>query len=64
MKVDFSANFHPKHELFFGEGSLPTQKLENEKIKSQTSISWGIKLNKREGGVFSQTKQVSKFSFF
>ena len=64
MKVDFSANFHPKHELCLVKGLFTPQKLENEKIKSQTSISWGIKLKKREGGVFSQTKQVSKFSFF
>ena len=46
--------------MFFVDGLLTPQKLENEKIKSQISILGGIKLQK---GVFHSQNSSQNFCF-
>ena len=60
----FLCQFSSNTWMFFVEGLLTPQKLENEKIKSQISILGGIKLQKGEGGVFHRQNRSQNFRFF
>ena len=60
----FLCQFSSNTWMFFVEGLLTPQKLENEKIKSQISILGGIKLQKGEGGVFHRQSRSQNFRFF
>ena len=52
LKIDFSVNFHLTHDFLLAEALSTPQKLENAKRNLQISIQGGLKLKKREGGVF------------
>ena len=60
----FLCQFSSNTWMFFVEGLLTPQKLENEKIKSQISILGGIKLQKGEGGVFHRQNRSQNFRFY
>ena len=48
----FLCQFSSNTWFFLDEALLTSQKLENEKVKFQISVSGGVQLEKREGGVF------------
>ena len=51
LEIDFSANFHLIHD-FFGLGSPNFPKIGRRKNKGSNISFRGVKLEKREGGVF------------
>ena len=60
MEIDFSANFHRKHDFFLHGAYLTPQKLGDEKVLKNIGIQRGEKNKKREEGVFHRQNWCQK----
>ena len=63
LEIHFSAQFSSNTSFFLDEALLTFQKLENEKNIVLNISFRGVKLEKREGGVFHGLKGSSLFLY-